>query len=89
MSIRTPNNLDILLHYHCSSAQHERFDAPAVQEGIAYLVQQGLLDRADFPAVTDKGRAYIEHILAVPFPEQAWVMPGSGDGGSRGMASPA
>ena len=73
--IGTPNNLDILLHYYCSTEPHPRLNAPAVKEGLTYLQANGLIDRADFPKVTDKGIAYLDHLLKVPFPVQRWEIP--------------
>jgi len=73
----TPNHLDVLLHYNCTPARHEREDAPAVQEAIELFIADGILDC--IPAsksgyrVTEKGHAWLCAILSVPYPTQAWL----------------
>lgn len=75
--IRSPLNLEILLHFHCMAGPLPNISAPAVQEGIKYLIQHELIDtsQVSIHCVTAKGKAYIEHILQVPFPEQHWIVP--------------
>ena len=38
----TPNELEILIHYHVCNLQHPRFDAPAVQEAIDKFMTMGV-----------------------------------------------
>lgn len=73
--LHTPLNLEILIHFHCIAAPFPRRGAPAVEDGIKYLVANGLLDRADYPHVTDKGQFMLQHLLSVPFPVQRWEIP--------------
>ena len=39
------------------------------------LCTDGLIDRRDCPAVTDKGAKWIELLEATPFPVQKWIDP--------------
>jgi hypothetical protein len=71
----TPNALEILIHYYCTVEQHPRCEAPAVQDDIKFLHKEGLLDRTDFPKVTDKGEFFLQHLLSIPFPVQKWEIP--------------
>lgn len=79
--IRTPNNLDVLIHCHCSTEEHPRADAPAVQEAYNYLANSQMICRdldcidSDRWTTTEKGDAYIKHLLSIPFPEIRWVIP--------------
>jgi hypothetical protein len=76
--IGTPNNLDILMHFYTSGSPHPRRDAPAVKEGIDYLMRTGMLQsttEADVWAVTEKALVYIDYIMKVSFPTQSWKMP--------------
>jgi hypothetical protein len=75
--IRTPSNLELLLHCYVSPAPHPRLRAPSIQEGLAYLATQGMVEQTSDEGVfetTDKGRAYIEHLMKVPFPVQYWAI---------------
>ena len=78
MTIRTPNNIDILLHFHCSPTKHERREAPAVIEGIQILLEAGALEpdanrgEGHF-RTTPKGRAWVESLCNVEEPRAAWV----------------
>jgi hypothetical protein len=73
--IHSPLKLEILLQ--CYTLAHPDFnrEAPAVREALSYLHNHSMIDRMDFPKVTDKGEAYIKHILKVPFPVQRWEIP--------------
>jgi hypothetical protein len=74
--IRTPLNLEVLMHFHCSNERFPR-DTPAIGDAISYLIQTEMIDssKVGVHCVTDKGHAYIKHILNVPFPKKTWVIP--------------
>lgn len=77
-TIGTPNALDILLHYYCSSTPRPRRDAPAVRDATNYLVNQYMLagaGEAGVYKVTAKGAYYVQHLLAIPFPVEVWTIP--------------
>lgn len=76
--IRTPSNLEILLHFHASPEKHPRYDAPAVREGVSYLLEQEMLARTKVDFVyttTEKAKYYLSYLMAVPFPVVTWRMP--------------
>lgn len=74
----TPNHLEILLHCHCSAAPHPRRYAPAVIEALADMEREGLIvGRGDEPnvvyATTERGKAHVKQLCALPRPIAAWV----------------
>lgn len=77
--IGSPSNLELLLHCHYSPEPHERFHAPAIIEGIAYLHRQCIIKpvtgKQNVYETTDKGKAFIEHLMTIPFPVQKWEIP--------------
>lgn len=73
--IYTPSNLELLLHCHYSPVPHPRFHAPAIQDGIAYLAKHHMIEPSSEDNVwqtTDKGKFYINFLMAVPFPLTVW-----------------
>lgn len=75
-TIQCPNNLEVLLHFHVSPSVHPRIDAMAVKEAITELREAGMIQPSDRSyTTTDKGKFYIEHLLAVPFPVRTFYIP--------------
>ena len=81
----TPFELDILLHYYSRADDHPvMFDNPPIwpQTRDHFKAEELLGER---PAdkrhgdalyyLTERGKAYIEAVLALPLPVQVWVMP--------------
>ena len=74
--IKSPSNLELLLHCYTSPERHPRGDAPAIQEGLRYLQIFGMIEPYDRTyKTTEKGEFYIKHILEIPFPEAVFVIP--------------
>ena len=74
--IWSPNNLEVLIHCHCSGSVHPRIDAPAVMDAIKILSAEGLIIQSDRHYVTtDKGKFYLDHLLSIPFPIQEYRIP--------------
>lgn len=74
----TPIKLEILLHYFACSEPYPRSSAPAVQDAVHFLVIKDLLATGndDQPFyVTERGAAYIKHLLTIPFPVKQWIIP--------------
>ena len=73
----TPNDIEILIHYHCCPSEHPRADAPAVKEAIAQFLVDGILVKSESYDnsydTTAKGCAWLKCILSVEYPKQAWV----------------
>jgi hypothetical protein len=79
-SLGFPLNAELLLHSHCIAAPMPRMDAPAVRESVEFLLTEGMIelylpDGPDRYRTTDKGRFFIEHLMAVQFPVQRWEIP--------------
>lgn len=75
--------IEVLIHYAYKPCDiEERNYTPAVRNAIEAHCRRGLLRERetirDNPAlyeVTDKGRAYLEALQALPMPVQKWAMP--------------
>lgn len=70
----TPLELEILIHCHVTSTQHPNLDAPAVKEGFKKFKADGIIVLAgkDCYCLTEKGRAWLETILSIPYPS-VWL----------------
>jgi hypothetical protein len=79
--IKSPCNLEVLLHCYYSPELHPRFDTPAVQAALKYLRESGMItvsshpDSGDIIKTTDKGIFYIHYLMEIPFPEVQWIIP--------------
>jgi hypothetical protein len=74
----TPLHLEILLWYHCRANEYDFNGNPTRIEYAEHLLADGVLAAGDSNpkySITPRGRAFIEHILQLPFPKQQWVMP--------------
>jgi hypothetical protein len=79
----TPLEIGILLHYRGTVGDYRGgdFSAPAVRDAIdRFRDIDGMLaydnDRRDRTyALTERGEAYVQALMAVPLPVQQWVMP--------------
>jgi len=75
----TPCHLEILMHYYVSPTVYPQHDAPAVIEYTQWLVDNGVLeshlDGESGYEVTEKGKAWIDLILATPMPVMKWCDP--------------
>lgn len=74
----TPIKLEILLHYYYAYELHPNSETPAARDAIVYLIASDLLieggDDQPFD-VTERGVAYIKHLLTIPFPVKQWIIP--------------
>lgn len=80
MTIATPNNIDVLLHYFRGSNEpHPRLEAPAVQEALDLFVQCGALERVNgsenygIYRVTPMGKAWVSALCLTEIPQRAFV----------------
>jgi hypothetical protein len=75
----TPNDIEILIHFHVSPTVHPRFDAGAVRDSIFMFVENGILELINSEGnshvykTTKKGKALMSILCNTPFPQQAWV----------------
>lgn len=80
----------LLLHYARSDCTYPQLDAPSdIPDAHVRLVEEGLMElkpgygekvtKDDYHLaqyrITEKGRVYIQALMAVPVPVQAWTMP--------------
>ena len=84
---KAPLYLNILLHYYSMACPYAEQDeahrtSPSVSKFHKDLIDDGLIEQGNenFPEmgyrVTEKGRAWVDHILSTPLPEQRWEVPG-------------
>ncbi|GEM70918.1 MULTISPECIES: hypothetical protein [Sphingomonas] len=77
--IGSPLNLEMLLHAYYSAAPYPGCSKP-ISEGRAMLFRHGLIDCEDAMCrATEKGRFFVGHLLAVPFPVETYRIPDAGD----------
>jgi hypothetical protein len=71
----TPNEIEILIHYHVSPAPHPRIDALAVNEATRRMVDNGLIEQREDEGyhTTDRGRAHISQLCTLPWPVAVWA----------------
>lgn len=74
--IKTPSDLELLIHCHVSPSVHPRATAPAIVDGTTRLLNYGLIERVDrHYTTTPRGKFYLEHLLKQPFPVETYVIP--------------
>lgn len=84
----TPNEIEMLIHFHTSSAPHPRRNAPAVKSSTAWMLQSDLIREAPVDdgvdafmhyVTTAKGAAMIQILCDTPLPECRFVDPRNGE----------
>jgi hypothetical protein len=79
----TPLHIEIMLHYYAMGDDFMGgdFSAPAVREFVDWLNAKGMIEPSsrDRPVlvayvITDKGRAYVDYLCAVPLPVVKYVI---------------
>lgn len=76
MKIGSPNNIEILLHCHCSPGVHERIHAPAVGLAIDRFLDAGAIVHGEEPntyKTTHLGCAWVEALCNVEAPRLAYI----------------
>lgn len=78
----TPLQLEILVWYygHGDDYRDGDFRAPAVRDAIdAFHERDGLIRISARSGlcyeITERGKIFVEHLMAQPLPEQQWIMP--------------
>lgn len=78
----SPNGIEVAIHYYCQCCIHPRWSAPAVQDAVSSLVDEGMMiesgQNGSGYKFTPKGQAWISMICATPFPRSSWVDPRTG-----------
>ncbi len=74
----TPNDIDVLLHYHCMATPHPRVHAPAVEETIRSFCGAQIFkiskEKKGYE-LTSRGEALVKMLCDTPFPKQRWIDP--------------
>jgi hypothetical protein len=83
--LMSPLALKVLLHYYVTPLLFEKNSAHDLElEAITEFIRQDLIkwraagdvrDGHHALEITDRGRAYVEAILATPYPVIRWVIP--------------
>lgn len=77
----TPFELDVLLHYYGHADDHPHmFNPPPIwRETILRFIQEAVLQEnavinGQLYSLTERGRCYIDYILALPLPRLTYTM---------------
>lgn len=75
----TPNDIEVLLHYHTCREIHPRLDAPAVQDAIDVFEDNGILHKIPHSFglwhTTKKGEALVKMLQSTPYPIERFINP--------------
>jgi len=79
INLKTPNNIEVLLHCHCTNEVHPRIDAPAVIDALAFLYERELIIMPNRDSqiyrTTKKGAFHVQALCNLPLPVSQWVTP--------------
>ncbi len=74
LTMKSPLEIELLIHFYACAEDHPRRNAPAVEEAICNFVLDGIFElRSNRIQVTEKGRAWLKVILSTEYPSLAWV----------------
>lgn len=78
MILKSPSNIEILLHCHTSPIPHPRVSAPAVREGLLELQKAGVIEPEGDSnhyvyRTTSLGAAWVKLLCTTPIPKVAYV----------------
>lgn len=73
----TPNEIDVLVHYHCKGDPHPRINAIAVKGAVEMFIKIGILEPngVNHYDLTERGAKLLKMLCETPFPEKKWVDP--------------
>lgn len=73
----TPNEINVLLHYHVCIEEHPRVNARAIEKAIKFWISHGVFteDGMGVIKVTEKGRTLVEMLCSTPLPVMSWKDP--------------
>jgi hypothetical protein len=78
----TPYEIEVMLWYYCRCEDHEDMsrNPPVWRPTIDQFMRDGMLvagsDRNDMCySITERGKAYVDHLCAVQIPICKWVQP--------------
>lgn len=75
--MKTPSDIEILIHYYVSPEPHPREDAPAVTATIQMYLRDGIFEINTLCDsgynVTEKGAIWLHILRNIPYPKQVWT----------------
>jgi len=72
----TPNDIEVLLHYHCCPRLHDRDYAPAVKESTEKLIHAEMIQPCGgYYKTTSGGKMLVAMLCSTPFPVNQWIDP--------------
>jgi hypothetical protein len=79
----TPYEIEVMLHYNCIAIDHPDIhkNPPVWRPTVNSMLDKGMLKRTDVGnadtayQITEKGRAYVDHLCLVDIPICKWVQP--------------
>jgi hypothetical protein len=79
----SPNDIEVLLHCHCTLVPHPRSDAPVIIQAITYFRKVGAIELVEMEdptefefdvfATTRLGAAWVQAICNTPMPTTVFV----------------
>jgi len=73
----TPNEIEVLIHFHSSNAPHPRASANAVDGAIQSFLAAGLIiENPDIPNsyhTTNRGSAHVAQLCSLAWPKCKWI----------------
>lgn len=73
-NIYSPNNIEVLLHFHTCPHPHPRIDAPAVKEAIMQFLEIGAIVVFDDTYITTRlGHAWVDALCNTPPPRLVFI----------------
>ena len=78
-----PIDIEIMIHYYTRVVDID-MTPPAYRDSVSSLLARDMLevhtsDEVKYD-ISEKGRAYVEALKAIPLPEQVWITPGENCG---------
>lgn len=78
MTIYSPNNIEVLLHYFLDPAAHPRIEAPAVRDATNMLLREGCIERWPEGAIaryrtTPLGAAWVKALCNAELPRAVYI----------------
>lgn len=77
----TPLEINVLLHIHCVAEPIENLGShsSAQRDAVTWFKTEGLIqsdtESGCAYSLTDRGRAYVQFLMAMPLPVAKWTIP--------------
>lgn len=75
----TPLQIEMMLHFHLSPVPYPRRSA-AAEDALQWFREEGLVQEPasmeKSVSLSNRGRAYVQFLIAMPLPAASWHLPG-------------